>query len=161
MFTCLCVPIIWLKPTLRFSRGNCQEVVFIFNIYGCTRNAYTATSGNPSIHTSYKIHVIVCYTHCMLYTLPCGHVHTHPCEPMYTRIWSRVGQNHIYTVNIRYFWQGNHQIYGHIRCIHTVLANPTCMVQANPAYLIILYLHPYSLPYRPALSIACRIWSVQ
>ena len=27
--------------------------------------------------------------------------------------------------DIRYFWQGNHQIYGHIRCIFTVLANPT------------------------------------
>ena len=25
---------------------------------------------------------------------------------------------------IRYLWQGNHQIYGHIRCIYTVLANP-------------------------------------
>jgi len=37
----------------------------------------------------------------------------------------RVGQNHIYTVYTRYFWQGNHQIYGHIRCIYTVLANPT------------------------------------
>jgi len=37
----------------------------------------------------------------------------------------RVGQNHIYMVYIRYFWQGNHQIYGHIRCIYTVLANPT------------------------------------
>ena len=37
----------------------------------------------------------------------------------------RVGQNYIYTVHIRYFWQGNHQIYGHIRCIYTVLANPT------------------------------------
>ena len=61
----------------------------------------------------------------MLYTLPCGHVHTHPCEPMYTRIWSRVGQNHIYTVYIRYFWQGNHQLYGHTRCIYSVLANPT------------------------------------
>jgi len=36
----------------------------------------------------------------------------------------RVGQNHIYTVCIRYFWQGNHEIYGHIRCIYTVLANP-------------------------------------
>ena len=29
-----------------------------------------------------------------------------------------VGQNYIYTVCIRYFWQGNHQIYGHIRCIY-------------------------------------------
>ena len=25
---------------------------------------------------------------------------------------NRVGQNHIYTVHIRYFWQGIHQIYG-------------------------------------------------
>ena len=36
----------------------------------------------------------------------------------------RVGQNHTYTVHARYFWQGNHQIYGHKRCIYTVLANP-------------------------------------
>jgi hypothetical protein len=36
----------------------------------------------------------------------------------------RVGQNHIYTVYIRYFLQGIHQIYGHIRWIYTVLANP-------------------------------------
>jgi len=39
----------------------------------------------------------------------------------------RVGQNHIYTMYIRYFRQGNHQIYGHIRCIYTVLANSTYM----------------------------------
>jgi len=37
---------------------------------------------------------------------------------------SRVGQDHIYIVHIRYFWHGNHHIYGHIRCIYTVLANP-------------------------------------
>jgi len=37
----------------------------------------------------------------------------------------RVGQNHVYTVHIRYFWQGINQIYGHIWCIYTVLANPT------------------------------------
>ena len=37
----------------------------------------------------------------------------------------RVDQNHIYTVYIQYFWQGNHQIYGHIWCIYTVVANPT------------------------------------
>ena len=39
---------------------------------------------------------------------------------------NRVGQNHIYTVCILYFWQGIHHIYGHIRCIYTVLANPVC-----------------------------------
>jgi hypothetical protein len=37
----------------------------------------------------------------------------------------RVGQNHIYPAYIRYFWQRNHQIYGHIRCMFTVLASPT------------------------------------
>jgi hypothetical protein len=40
-------------------------------------------------------------------------------------VMCRVGQNHIYTVYIRYFGQGNHQIYGHIRCVYTVLANPS------------------------------------
>jgi hypothetical protein len=29
------------------------------------------------------------------------------------------------SVYIRYFRQANHYIYGHIRCIYTVLANPT------------------------------------
>jgi len=37
---------------------------------------------------------------------------------------ARVGQNHIYTVNVRYFWQENHQIYSYIRCLYTVLADP-------------------------------------
>jgi hypothetical protein len=39
-------------------------------------------------------------------------------------ISSRVGQNHIYTVYIRYFWLGNHQIDGVYVRIYTVLANP-------------------------------------
>jgi len=38
---------------------------------------------------------------------------------------SRAGQNHIYTLRRRYFWQDNHQMYGHIRCVQTVLANPS------------------------------------
>jgi len=53
-----------------------------------------------------------------------------------TCVWPkiRVGQNHIYTVYIRYFWQGNNQIYGHIRCIYMVLANPTlvCGLKCMP-----------------------------
>jgi len=40
---------------------------------------------------------------------------------------------YIYTVYIRYFWQGNHQIYGHIRCIYTVLANPLHTVDVTNA----------------------------
>ena len=46
----------------------------------------------------------------------------------YVALICRVGQNHIYTVYIRYFWQRNHQIYGHTRCIYTVLANPINML---------------------------------
>jgi hypothetical protein len=48
-------------------------------------------------------------------------------EACVKRRWhmSRVGHNHIYTVYIRYFWLGNHQIYSHVRCIYTVLANLT------------------------------------
>jgi hypothetical protein len=38
-----------------------------------------------------------------------------------------VGQYHIYTVYMRYLWQENRQVYGHIRSIYTVLANPSCM----------------------------------
>jgi len=49
------------------------------------------------------------------------------------RVWAsetqthidRDGQDHVYTVYIRYVWQGKYKIYGHIRCIYTVLANPT------------------------------------
>ena len=37
----------------------------------------------------------------------------------------RAGQNHVHTAYTQYFWQGNHQIYGHIRCIYTILANPS------------------------------------
>ena len=38
----------------------------------------------------------------------------------------RVGLNHIEcTVYTRYFWQEKRQIYGHIQCIYTVLANPS------------------------------------
>ena len=43
----------------------------------------------------------------------------------------RVGQTHAYTVFVRYFWQGNHQIYVHIRCIYTVLANPMCLLECE------------------------------
>ena len=40
------------------------------------------------------------------------------CTP-YTEM-CKVGQDHIYTVYIRYFWQGNHQLYGLVRCIYTI-----------------------------------------
>jgi hypothetical protein len=42
---------------------------------------------------------------------------------------SRVG-----TVFLRYFWQSNHRIYGHIRCIYTVLANPSYLEVETPRF---------------------------
>ena len=79
------------------------------------------------------------------------HIHTHSLESKCYSLnsgvmsafvsWgSRVGQNHIYTVYIRHFWHGNHQMYGHIRCIYTVLANPmrqrsgTCTRKSEESY---------------------------
>jgi hypothetical protein len=38
----------------------------------------------------------------------------------------------IYTVFIRYSWQEYHQIYDHIRCIYTVLANPKICIPPPP-----------------------------
>jgi hypothetical protein len=35
-----------------------------------------------------------------------------------------VGQTRVHTVFVRYLWRENHHIYGHIRCVYTVLANP-------------------------------------
>ena len=42
----------------------------------------------------------------------------------------RVGRT-IYIWCLWYFWQGNHQIYGPVRCIYTVLANPTYGISAS------------------------------
>jgi len=39
---------------------------------------------------------------------------------------------YIYTVHIQYFWQGNHQLYGHIRSKYTVLANPSHLYRHGP-----------------------------
>jgi hypothetical protein len=40
----------------------------------------------------------------------------------------RVGQNPIYTLYIRYFWQENYLTYSLIRCIYRILANPRYLI---------------------------------
>ena len=63
-------------------------------------------------------------------TIPlCHQEPNHAAQPLESLHMCRFGQNPIYTVYIRYFWQGNHRIYGHIRCIYTVLANPTYVLK--------------------------------
>ena len=74
---------------------------------------------------------------CTLYIYSSGHpcdIHVLAPSPQITRAPPspfpssplphiyRVGQDHIYTVHTRHFWQGNLEIYGHIRCIYTALA---------------------------------------
>ena len=44
------------------------------------------------------------------------------CKTCSVLLTGRVGQNHIYTMYIRYFRQGNHKIYGHIQFWPTLLA---------------------------------------
>ena len=41
----------------------------------------------------------------------------------------------------RYFWQGNHRIYGHIRGIYTVLANPKYLMISLPSILCMQRVH--------------------
>jgi hypothetical protein len=64
-------------------------------------------------------------THIISQDSPCH------CTPStsYTLFICRVGQSHICTVYIRYFWQETHQIYGHKRCIYT--ANPVHLLQPH------------------------------
>ena len=45
----------------------------------------------------------------------------------------RVGQNHKYTEYMWYSWQGNHQIYSHIRCTYSILTKPTHTTPPNSA----------------------------
>jgi hypothetical protein len=44
--------------------------------------------------------------------------HLHPQLFLQEGLKCRVGQNRIYAVNVRYFRQGSHQMYGHTRCIY-------------------------------------------
>ena len=66
----------------------------------------------------------------MLHNLYHTHTSTHiriSLQPWAQHPWRtpRVGHNPIYTMYKQKFWQGNRQIYGHIRCIYTLLANLT------------------------------------
>ena len=49
----------------------------------------------------------------------------------YTAYKCRVGQNpFVHTVYTWYLWQGKHQICVHIRCVYTIMANPSDAVYA-------------------------------
>jgi len=69
----------------------------------------------------------------------------------------RVGQYRVYTVHIRYSWQGNHHMYGHIRCTYTVLASPT---HARRCTLCAMNNLPVQLPVLPVQggAAACLMW---
>ena len=51
---------------------------------------------------------------------------------------TRVGQNHIYTVYIRFIWQGNHQIYGGIRRIY-IRFWPTLLITVGVHVTVTMY----------------------
>jgi len=90
-------------------------------------------SMRPCMHACMFVCVCVCMRACAcvcvcVCVFMCG-VWGHVCVLargcVGTYIKSRVGQNHIYIYGVyTVFLAGNHHIYGHIRCIYTVLANP-------------------------------------
>ena len=63
---------------------------------------------------------------------------------MYTGIHTvnifKVGQNLICTVYIQYYWQGDHQIRGHTRCIHTVLSDINIKYMYGVRRLFLIFL---------------------
>ena len=68
----------------------------------------------------------------------------------------RVGQNRIYTVYIRCFWQGNHQIYGQIQYIYGsgqpytysyIHTHSAFTVQGHPLLLDTPHMHGVLAPY--------------
>jgi len=44
-------------------------------------------------------------------------------------------------VYTRYFWQENHQVYDHIWCIYTVLANPTLFLFSSLLFSPLFFPH--------------------
>jgi len=118
--------------TVYLSRKSPNIRSYTVHIHGSVRTMYTRCLYSifgkeflniPANIRSYMVHihgsVRTMYTRC-IYSIYGKEI------PKYTVIygahtWSC--QNHVYTVYIQYFWQGNPQIYGHIRCVYTVLAN--------------------------------------
>jgi len=66
----------------------------------------------------------------------------------------RVGQIHIYTVYTRYFWQGNHQICGHIRRIYTVIVNPVHEATGRVIIKHTCTVHHFTCMF-------CHMWSLE
>jgi hypothetical protein len=69
------------------------------------------------------------YRHIYIHTLKDTHTHTrvHIQTPITHNAHIGLARTIyiLYTAYIRYFWQGNHRVYGHIWCVYTVWANPT------------------------------------
>ena len=63
-----------------------------------------------------RVYVYACLCACVRV---CVFVLKHGPPVMVGMLLYRVDQNHIYKVYIQYFWQGNHQINGHIKCIYS------------------------------------------
>ena len=56
----------------------------------------------------------------------------------------------------RYFWQGNHHTYGHIRCVYMVLANPK-LVSSQGCVVALRYQGLCSFPSSEIHKDSCRV----
>jgi hypothetical protein len=104
-----CMPVLHATPT------HVQEKVAA-SVACVRRRGYVLTLTHVQEKVAASVACVRRRGLCIVYFVICATLHI-----------CRVGQNHIYTVYVLYFWQGNHQIYGHIRCKFTVLASPTHM----------------------------------
>ena len=122
---------------LRYCRHEGKHCGAFASVQGYHTSSPLQACRHTHTHTRTRTHTHT-HTHTHTRTHTYTHTRTHTRTRTRTRTQlkfirgfqgmdydkARVGQNHIYTMYIRYFWQGNHHTYGHIRCVYTVLANP-------------------------------------
>jgi succinate dehydrogenase flavin-adding protein (antitoxin of CptAB toxin-antitoxin module) len=116
----------WVTPT-SFSQTTCVLSEDIFSLVFILMSSNFWSTAESLLYTQFRV---MRSSGKANYAVYAPHSSCDPFDVNFItlhlkQLICRVGQNHIYTVYIRCFWQKNHQIYGHIRCIYTVLANPT------------------------------------
>ena len=127
---CKCLGVVCVVNAIEHGlRGRVSALYHFCYLQGvggpcCARilTTWFASKVRPCSRFFISTHMHICYSRLQM-LLPLTN-QWHTCVLDCRSLMYRVGQNHIFMVHTRYIWQGNHQIYGHIRCVNTVLANP-------------------------------------
>ena len=108
---------------IRYIYGKTVYIWFIRRIYtALCKTVYTDTDTDTVASTNIRPYIYAVYMYAVYIRI---------------RFWP--------TLYIRYCWQGNHHIYGHVRCIYTVLAIPIYDRMYGDFHAKIPYVHLINL----------------